>query len=47
MPLYQAAKLANAFGALAATRQEPMENTSSIKEIMAFINSQEKIVDMD
>jgi len=37
LPLYEAARLANAMGALAASRMGPMEGTFSLKEVTAFI----------
>ena len=37
LPLYEAARLANAMGALAASRMGPMEGTFSLKEVMAFM----------
>jgi len=40
LPLYEAARLANAMGALAASRMGPMEGTFSLKEVMAFIKRQ-------
>jgi sugar/nucleoside kinase (ribokinase family) len=41
LPLYEAARLANAMGALAASRSGPMEGTFNLKEIMKFMKSQE------
>jgi len=40
LPLYEAARLANAMGALAASRMGPMEGTFSLKEVMAFMKRQ-------
>jgi sugar/nucleoside kinase (ribokinase family) len=40
LPLYEAARLANAMGALAASRMGPMEGTFSLKEVMDFIKRQ-------
>ncbi len=40
LPLYEAARLANAMGALAASRMGPMEGTFSLKEVMAFMKEQ-------
>jgi len=37
LPLYEAARLANAMGALAASLMGPMEGTFSLKEVTAFI----------
>ncbi len=42
LPLYETARLANAMGALAASRLGPMEGTFNLKEIMNFINSQKQ-----
>ena len=39
LPLYEAARLANAMGALAASRMGPMEGTFSLKEVLAFMKS--------
>jgi sugar/nucleoside kinase (ribokinase family) len=43
LPLYKAARLANAMGALAASRMGPMEGTFSLKEIMAFMKRQGRV----
>jgi len=40
LPLYEAARLANAMGALAASRMGPMEGTFSMKEVMTFMKRQ-------
>jgi D-tagatose-1,6-bisphosphate aldolase subunit GatZ/KbaZ len=40
LPLYETARIANAMGALAASRMGPMEGTFSLKEVMAFIKRQ-------
>ena len=40
LPLEDAARLANAMGALAASRMGPMEGTFSLPEVLAFIKSQ-------
>jgi sugar/nucleoside kinase (ribokinase family)/tagatose-1,6-bisphosphate aldolase non-catalytic subunit AgaZ/GatZ len=37
LPTYESARLANAMGALAASRMGPMEGTFSLKEIMTFM----------
>ena len=42
LPLYEAARLANAMGALAASRMGPMEGTFSLKEVLDFMNRQVK-----
>ncbi|MFA5079679.1 MAG: PfkB family carbohydrate kinase, partial [Dehalococcoidia bacterium] len=42
LPLYETARLANAMGALAASRLGPMEGTFSLKEVMRFIKSREQ-----
>ena len=39
LPLHEAARMANAMGALAASRMGPMEGTFSLKEVMAFMKS--------
>ena len=41
LPLYEAARIANAMGALAASRMGPMEGTFSLKEVMDFAGRQE------
>ncbi|MBN1691294.1 MAG: class II D-tagatose-bisphosphate aldolase, non-catalytic subunit [Dehalococcoidia bacterium] len=42
LPLYETARLANAMGALAASRMGPMEGTFSLPEVLSFIKSQSK-----
>ncbi|MDD5399329.1 MAG: PfkB family carbohydrate kinase, partial [Dehalococcoidia bacterium] len=42
LPLYETARLANAMGALAASRLGPMEGTFSLKEVMNFIKKQRR-----
>ena len=42
LTLYEAARLANAMGALAASRMGPMEGTFSRKEVMAFMKRRGK-----
>ncbi len=42
LPLYETARLANAMGALAASRLGPMEGTFSLKEVVSFIKSREQ-----
>jgi sugar/nucleoside kinase (ribokinase family) len=41
LPLYETARLANAMGALAASRLGPMEGAFSLKEVLNFIRNQE------
>ena len=40
LTLYESARIANAMGALAASRMGPMEGTFNLKEVMAFIKRQ-------
>jgi D-tagatose-1,6-bisphosphate aldolase subunit GatZ/KbaZ len=42
LPLIDSARLANAMGALAASKLGPMEGAFSLKEVLAFMRTQEK-----